>query len=220
MNIYSLEELRFSYDGKFLLYIEKFEMDEKRVGIFGPSGSGKTTFLLNLAFLLKGEWKSFRFMGEDVNDASLERFRRLVSYVSQHPVLLKRSVFENIAYPLMLRKFSKQEIRRRVFEIAELFKLEKLLDAKPWQLSGGQARRVCFARALVFEPKLVLLDEPTADLDEDGRRMLDEAMKKFSDRTSFVIVSHDINWLTSVCEKLYVMRNGTLKEYKTKTRKN
>lgn len=220
MKIYSLEELRFSYDGKFLLHIERFEMDEKRVGIFGPSGSGKTTFLLNLAFLLKGEWKSFHFMGEDVNDASLERFRRSVSYVSQHPVLLKRSVFENIAYPLMLRKFPKHEVRRRVLEIAELFELEKLLDARPWQLSGGQARRVCLARALVFEPKLVLLDEPTADLDEDGRKMLNEAMEEFSDRTSFVIVSHDIDWLASVCEKLYMMRNGVLKEYSTKTEKN
>ncbi|MBC7123547.1 MAG: ATP-binding cassette domain-containing protein, partial [Pseudothermotoga sp.] len=114
----------------------------------------------------------------------------------------------------------KHEVRRRVLEIAELFELEKLLDARPWQLSGGQARRVCLARALVFEPKLVLLDEPTADLDEDGRKMLNEAMEEFSDRTSFVIVSHDIDWLASVCEKLYMMRNGVLKEYSTKTEKN
>lgn len=220
MSVYSLEQLQFSYDGKFNLFIEKFEMDRKRVGIFGPSGSGKTTFLLNLAFLLKGRWKKFQFFGEDVNEANVERLRRFVTYVAQHPILLKRTVFDNIAYPLIVRKFPKDQIVERVKNVAELFALTDLLDKKPWQLSGGQAKRVCLARAFVFEPRVILLDEPTADLDEEGRKILNDVLNNFSRRCHFIIVSHEIDWLESVCEKIYAMKNGTLQERTLKVEKN
>jgi tungstate transport system ATP-binding protein len=94
------------------------------------------------------------------------------------------------------------------------------LNKKPWQLSGGQAKRVCLARAFVFEPKVILLDEPTADLDEKGRKILNDALKVPSDQTSFIIVSHDVDWLSSVCEKVYAINDGVLKEYRAKVKKN
>ena len=220
MSVYSVEQLKFSYDKRFTLFVEGFEMNEKCVGLVGPSGSGKTTLLLNLAFLLKGKWKKFEFLGQNVTEANFERLRRHVTYVAQHPVLLRRTVFENVAYPLILRGTSREEITERVEKIAELFDLKDLLNKKPWQLSGGQAKRVCLARAFVFEPKVILLDEPTADLDEKGRKILNEALKVFSDRTSFIIVSHEIDWLSSVCEKIYTMNDGVLKEYRAKLEKN
>ncbi|HBT40359.1 MAG: ABC transporter related [Thermotoga sp. 50_1627] len=215
MNIYSVEQLRFSYDGKFTLFIEKFEMGESCVGLVGPSGSGKTTLLLNLALLLKGTWKKFQFLEEDVTETNMERLRRRVTYVAQHPILLRRTVFENIAYPLLLRRISKEKITERVEMIAQLFDLKDLLNKKPWQLSGGQAKRACLARAFVFEPKVILLDEPTADLDEKSRRILNDVLRIYSDRTSFIIVSHEIDWLSDLCEKIYAMNDGVLKGMKS-----
>lgn len=210
--IYNVEHLTFSYDGRFTLFIEKFQMKEKCVGIVGPSGSGKTTFLLNLAFLLKGSWRTFKFLEQSVSEANLQQLRRLVTHVPQHPILLKRSVFENIGYPLALRNFPREEIERRVERMAELFDLKDLLDKKPWQLSGGQAKRVCLARAFVFEPKVILLDEPTSDLDQKGRKILDESLKVFSKGCHFIVVSHETSWLFKRCEKVYELKGGTLEE--------
>jgi tungstate transport system ATP-binding protein len=220
MSVYSVEQLEFSYDKRFSLFLESFEMDEKCVGLVGPSGSGKTTLLLNLAFLLKGKWKKFEFLGQNVTEANFERLRRHVTYVAQHTVLLRRTVFDNVAYPLILRGTSREKITERVEQITELFDLKDLLNKKPWQLSGGQAKRVCLARAFVFEPKVILLDEPTADLDEKGRKILNDALKVFSNQTSFIIVSHDFDWLSSVCEKVYAINDGVLKEYRAKVKKN
>ncbi len=210
--IYTVEHLTFSYDGRFTLFVEKFEMKEKCIGIVGPSGSGKTTLLLNLAFLLKGHWKTFKFLQQDVCETNFQQLRRFVTYVSQHPILLKRSVFENIQYPLVLRNFPKDEMKRRIESIAKLFDLEDLLDKKPWQLSGGQAKRVCLARAFVFEPKVILLDEPTSDLDEKSREILDESLKIFSTSCHFIIVSHETDWLFRTCEKVYSLKNGIFEE--------
>ena len=208
--VYEIEKLSFSYDSRFTLFVESFKMNERIIGITGPSGAGKTTFLVNLAFLYTGKWQLFKFMGQDIDLQKIAYFRKMVTYVPQHPVLFKRTIFENIAYPLKIRGFSRQEIRKNVYKIAEKLQIQELLDKKAWQISGGQAKRVCLARGFVFEPKVVLLDEPTSDLDEDSKRVVEEFILQLSAKSHMIIVSHDKKQLSRLCEKIFFIENGRL----------
>jgi tungstate transport system ATP-binding protein len=210
MMLYEIDDLSFSYDSKFTLYIEKFEIENGIVGITGPSGSGKTTFLLNLAFLYTGRWKIFRFMGEDVSNEGLQRLRKIVTYVPQHPVLFRKSVFDNIAYPLKIRQLSDEQIKKKVCKIAEQLFIQDILEKKAWQISGGQAKRVCIARGFVFEPKVVLLDEPTSDLDDTNKQMVENFVLKTSEKTNIIVVSHDKEQLSRLCERVFFLENGRL----------
>lgn len=208
--VYEIEKLSFSYDSKFTLFVEDFKMDERIVGITGPSGAGKTTFLLNLAFLYTGKWQLFKFMGQNIDSQAITYFRKMVTYVPQHPVLFKKTVFENIAYPLKIRKISKQNIQDNVYAIAGKLQIQDLLDKKAWQISGGQAKRVCLARGFVFEPKVVLLDEPTSDFDEDSKRVVEDFILQISTKSYIIIVSHDKEQLSRLCERIFFIENGRL----------
>jgi len=206
--VYEIEELSFSYDSKFTLFVEEFKIDQKIVGVTGSSGAGKSTFLLNLAFLYTGKWRLFKFKGKNVTEKDLAHLRRVVTYVPQHPVLFRKTVFENIAYPLKIRKYAKREIQKKVQAIAQRLRIEDLLDKKSWQLSGGQAKRVCLARGFVFDPEVVLLDEPTSDLDEDSKRLIEEFI--LQNKSNVVVVSHDKEQLSKLCEKIFFIDNGKL----------
>jgi tungstate transport system ATP-binding protein len=149
-------------------------------------------------------------MGQDIDLQKIAYFRKMVTYVPQHPVLFKRTIFENIAYPLKIRGFSRQEIKENVYKIAEKLQIQELLDKKAWQISGGQAKRVCLARGFVFEPKVVLLDEPTSDLDEDSKRVVEEFILQLSAKSHMIIVSHDKKQLSRLCEKIFFIENGRL----------
>lgn len=208
--VYEIEKLSFSYDSRFTLFVESFKMNERIIGITGPSGAGKTTLLVNFAFLYTGKWQLFKFMGQDIDLQKIAYFRKMVTYVPQHPVLFKRTIFENIAYPLKIRGFSRQEIKENVYKIAEKLQIQELLDKKAWQISGGQAKRVCLARGFVFEPKVVLLDEPTSDLDEDSKRVVEEFILQLSAKSHMIIVSHDKKQLSRLCEKIFFIENGRL----------
>lgn len=208
--VYEIKELSFSYDSKFTLFVENFKMNERIVGITGPSGAGKTTFLLNLAFLYTGKWRLFKFMERHVTKQSVDELRKIVTYVPQHLVVFRKTVFENIAYPLKIRGFSKEELRKRVYEIAERLKIEDLLNKKAWQISGGQAKRVSLARGFVFQPKVVLLDEPTSDLDEKSEKLIEQFILEYSATNHIVIVSHDRGQLSRLCEKIFLIDNGKI----------
>ncbi len=208
--VYEIEKLSFSYDSKFTLFVECFKMNERIVGITGPSGAGKTTFLLNLAFLYIGKWHSFKFMGKEVSKEAVFDFRKMVTYVPQHPVLLRRTVFENIAYPLKIRKIPSKDVQKSVYTIAEKLQIADLLDKKAWQISGGQAKRVCLARGFVFEPKVVLLDEPTSDLDEDSKKLVEQFIMQLSTKSNVIVVSHDKKQLSKLCDRVFFLKDGRL----------
>ncbi|AEH50629.1 ABC transporter ATP-binding protein [Pseudothermotoga thermarum] len=211
MFVYEIENLLFSYDTKFTLKVEKLQISKGITYVKGPIGSGKTTLLLNLAFLLKGTWKTFKFFGQGVGDDNFESFRKMVTYIPQHPVLLRRTVFENIAYPLLIRKFSKEEIVRKVRKVAEDLKINHIFEKKAEQLSGGQAKLVCIARAFVFDPKVVLLDEPTANLDELAKGMLYSFLKVRSKETTMIIASHDEEIFGNVpCNAVLQIKEGKI----------
>jgi carbohydrate ABC transporter ATP-binding protein, CUT1 family (TC 3.A.1.1.-) len=136
------------------------ELDDREfLVVLGPSGCGKTTLLRIVAGLVKPERGRVYIDGVDVTDT--EPYDRNVAMVFQNYALYPHmSVFDNIAFPLKMKKLNKHRIEQRVKDVAQLLQISELLTRKPYELSGGQQHRVALARALVRNPKVFLFDEP------------------------------------------------------------
>ena len=187
------------------------------VTFVGPSGSGKTT-LLNLIGCLDKP-TSGRLLVDDRDVSRLDRnegarFRGAnIGFIFQDfnliPVL---TVFENVEYPLvMVRNVSASERSRTVTELLEAVGIVELRDKRPDQLSGGQKQRVAIARALITHPKLVLADEPTANLDHETAYAIIELMRKVKDEldTTFIFSTHDTRIIENV-EVVHALEDGLL----------
>jgi putative ABC transport system ATP-binding protein len=193
------------------------------VSFIGPSGSGKTT-LLNLIGCLDKPTEGALMVAE-TDVASLDRkagaaFRgRTIGFIFQDfnllPVL---TVYENIEYPLlMVQKVPPEERQRRVTALLEAVGMADQRDKYPDQISGGQKQRVAIARALVTNPKLVLADEPTANLDHDTAYMVLNLMKKMRDefKTTFIFSTHDQK-IVGEAETIFTLEDGKLSDATTK----
>ena len=167
--------------------------------IIGPSGSGKTT-LLNLIGCLdaptSGELTLFgKYRVSTLNDKQTTLLRRdHIGFIFQTfnliPVL---NVYENIEFPLIIQGVDKADRKKRVMELIADVGLQEFIKHKPDELSGGQRQRIAVARALVTNPKLVLADEPTANLDKENGRIIMEIMKKLNEEhgVTFIFSTHD-----------------------------
>jgi glycerol transport system ATP-binding protein len=155
--------------------------------LLGETRAGKTSLLRLMAGLVRPSDGEVRFAGRDVTRVPVRR--RRVSMVYQQFINYPNlSVYENIASPLRVARLSADEVRRRVGAVAELLRLNELLDRRPVELSGGQQQRTALARALVKDSELVLLDEPLANLDYKLRESLrDELPRLFADRGCVVV---------------------------------
>ena len=159
----------------------------------GDNGSGKTTLLRVLAGLDAADAGVLRFEGEQT---LLPRYpdgwRMRVVYVHQHPYLFHTSVAGNIAYGLKARGVPRERRRQKVEEAIDWAGVREVAAVPPQNLSGGEKQRVALARAKVLSPQLLLLDEPTANLDADGRRRtLDLMQRLFAEGVSVLIACHD-----------------------------
>ena len=193
------------------------------VSFVGPSGSGKTTLLNLIGCLDKPTEGALTVAETDV--ASLDRkasaaFRgNTIGFIFQDfnllPVL---TVYENIEYPLlMVQKVPPEERRQRVTALLEAVGMADQKDKYPDQISGGQKQRVAIARALVTNPKLVLADEPTANLDHDTAYMVLNLMKKMRDefKTTFIFSTHDQK-IVGEAETIFTLEDGKINNAKTK----
>ena len=187
------------------------------VAIMGPSGSGKSTLLMCAAGLLRAATGSIELDGEDLAECSESRLAQMrrgrVGFVFQDfnlvPVL---SAFENIEYPLlMVRGWSPEKRRERVEKMIAAVDMTEHAHKRPDQLSGGQKQRVAVARALVGEPRLVLADEPTANLDHDTAYRILNLMKSMRDEfgTSFIFSTHDPK-IMNEAELTFTLEDGRL----------
>ncbi len=159
----------------------------------GDNGSGKTTLLRILAGLEAADAGVLRLEGEQT---PLPRYpddwRLRVVYVHQHPYLFHTSVAANIAYGLKVRGVAREQWLQKVEEAIDWAGLREVVAVPPQKLSGGEKQRVALARAKVLSPQLLLLDEPTANLDADGRRRTLELLPRlFADGVSVLIACHD-----------------------------
>jgi putative ABC transport system ATP-binding protein len=183
----------------------------------GPSGSGKTTLLNLIGCLDKPSGGSLEVAGVDVTELDRKQaaaFRgENIGFIFQNfnlmPVL---TVFENIEYPLvMVQNRPSTERRERVLELLEAVGMSDQKNKFPEQISGGQKQRVAIARALVTQPRLVLADEPTANLDHETAHMIIKLMKKMKDdlNTTFIFSTHDTRIIGEV-EVICTLEDGKL----------
>ena len=191
------------------------------LGIVGPSGAGKST-LLRLVDLLESPDEGKLLMeGEPVrvDSPKATEFRRRIGMVLQRPVALNRSVRNNLAYALRIRGIEEEEVFRRVD--AELKRLgladRSMKNAKT--LSGGEMQRLCFARATVFDPDILLLDEFAANLDPSNVALLENQLKTFvssGGNRTVVIVTHNLFQARRLCDAVALMWDGSVVEYADK----
>lgn len=198
-----------------------FELEKgDLVAVMGASGVGKTTFLNLLGALDKPSEGTVLLEGEDIHGKEEREKARLrnenIGFVFQFYHLLPEfSSLENVLLPLLIRGMNKGEARRKALSILKEVLLEDKADQKPSLLSGGEQQRVAIARALVNEPKLLLADEPTGNLDwksgEAIMRLIQELHQKKG--LSSIIVTHNEK-IARFCQKLYVMEAGKLKLFR------
>ncbi|WP_234122950.1 ABC transporter ATP-binding protein [Clostridium hydrogenum] len=184
------------------------------VSLLGPSGCGKSTTLSIIAGINKPTQGEVYFGDECITDKEPEE--RGIGMVFQNYALYPHmTVFKNIMFPLKMNKVNKEEAKKRVYAIAEIVQVDKLLDRKPKQLSGGQQQRVAIARALVKNPKVLLLDEPLSNLDARLRIEMREEIRRIQQKTGVttIFVTHDQEEAMSISDNIIVMNQGKIQQY-------
>jgi molybdate/tungstate transport system ATP-binding protein len=174
--------------------------------LLGPTGTGKTVLVECIAGLHRPKSGRIFLNGRDITDLPPEE--RGIGYVPQDYALFPNlTAFENIAFGLRVRKFPEAMVRRKVQELAEWLGITYLLHRLPLTLSGGEKQRVALARALAVEPKVLLLDEPLAAVDEQTRERLCRELKAIQRQTgaTFVHVSHNFEETLAVADRIGVM---------------
>jgi len=186
------------------------------ITLLGPSGSGKTTTLNLIAGFDKVTRGRIEVGGRDV--ASLPAHRRDIGMVFQHYALFPHmTAAKNVAFPLEQRKVAKDEIARRVEEALRLVHLEGMGERLPRQLSGGQQQRVAFARAIVFNPRVLLMDEPLGALDKKLREQLQGEISRIHRELgiTFVFVTHDQEEALALSDRIAVFNEGRIEQVGT-----
>jgi|LGVF01.1.fsa_nt_gb multiple sugar transport system ATP-binding protein len=191
------------HDGEFLV-------------LLGPSGCGKTTTMRMIAGLEEVTEGEILLEGKLMNH--LQPKDRGVSMIFQsYAVWPHMTVFENIAYALKLRKMKKDDIKRKVLEVAAKANISEYINRYPTQLSGGQRQRVAVARAMAVEPKLFLMDEPLSNLDAKLRVSMRTDLKEVHNElgATSIFVTHDQAEAMSLADRIVVMNTGTIEQIGT-----
>jgi multiple sugar transport system ATP-binding protein len=190
--------------------------DKEFLVLVGPSGCGKTTALRCLAGL-EDITEGKIFIGDQVVNDVAPKDRDIAMVFQSYALYPHMSVYDNMAFGLKLRKYPKDEIKRRVDEAAGILGIEALLDRKPRQLSGGQRQRVALGRAIVREPKVFLLDEPLSNLDAKLRVQTRTEITKLHQKlqTTFIYVTHDQVEAMTMASRIAVMNYGVLQQIDT-----
>lgn len=190
------------------------------IALLGPSGCGKTTTLRMLAGFLSPD--AGQILVDDKVVSSKQRNipperRNMAMIFQSYAIWPHKTVFENVAFGLQLRKMSKQELRARVSRALEVTYLNRLADRYPAQLSGGQQQRVALARALVVEPQILLLDEPLSNLDASLRDEMRTEVRRIHNETGLttVYVTHDQSEALVLADRIVVMSDGTIQQVGT-----
>lgn len=189
-----------------------FELEEgKFYTLLGASGSGKSTILNIIAGLLEASTGDIYLDGKRINDVPTNK--RDVHTVFQNYALFPHmTVFENVAFPLKLKKMDKKEIHKRVQETLKMVRLEGFEKRAIQKLSGGQRQRVAIARAIINQPKVVLLDEPLSALDLKLRTEMQYELRELQQRLgiTFVFVTHDQEEALAMSDWIFVMNEGEI----------
>lgn len=181
------------------------------VTLLGHSGSGKTTTLMAVAGFVEADVGRIEINGRNITDLPPER-RDLGVVFQNYALFPHMNVFENVAFPLRMRKWTSSEIARAVKAVLHVVGLGQLTDRKVSALSGGQQQRVALARALVFEPPVLLMDEPLGALDRSLRDQLQSEIKRIQQElgVTVVYVTHDQEEALALSDRIAVMAEGRI----------
>lgn len=212
-SVYQLKNVKQCYDGRCVLDVHDLEIQKGEIfAIVGPSGAGKSTLLRLLNFLEQPASGQLSYHGQPVNPELPLSQRRRVTTVFQRPVLLKRSVNANLDYGLGLRGKRLDDSTRK--EWLERLGLQELAQQSAPNLSAGEAQRVALARALLIGPEVLLLDEPTANLDPYNISLIESIVRQENQEqgTTIVLVTHNIFQARRLAHRTALMLSGEIVE--------
>ena len=192
--------------------------DGEFIGLIGHTGSGKSTLIQQLNGLLKPSSGTIFINDFEITgrDASLVSIRKKVGLVFQYPEyqLFEETIYKDVAFGPMKLGLDESEIERRVYESLRMVGLdpEEKRDQSPFEMSGGQKRRVAIAGVIAMEPEILILDEPTAGLDPHGRDEILAQIKKIHEErgTTILLVSHSMEDISKLADRLVVMNHGRI----------
>ena len=216
-----LQDVRIRYDGVTKAYgsvtvVDNLNLDIQKgefVSLLGPSGSGKTTLLMMLAGFENPTSGTIYVDGKPMNQ--IPPYKRDMGVVFQNYALFPHmTVAQNVAFPLDMRGVSKSDIQTRVARALDMVQLGQMNDRYPAQLSGGQQQRIALARALVFEPGVVLMDEPLGALDKNLREQMQLDIRALHNRLglTIVFVTHDQSEALTMSDRIAVFNHGKIEQ--------
>lgn len=217
MAFFEIHELKKTFKNVVAADVEHLTVEEGEfVSLLGPSGCGKTTTLRCIAGSLEPDGGSIFVRGREITRIPI--YKRKLGLVFQDYALFPHmTVFDNVAYGLRYRDISKAEVKKKVSEALDLVGLAGFEDRYPHQLSGGQQQRIAFARSVVYEPDLLLLDEPLSNLDFKLRKAMRFELKRMQRQLNIttIFVTHDQQEALSLSDRVVVMNEGKIEQVGT-----
>lgn len=213
IEIYNLKKI---FENNTVIDIPYLKIKKGKItAIIGPSGSGKSTLMALINGLAKPSEGKIIIEGEEfsVNKDYSEYIRKQMTMVFQEPVMFKETLEKNIEYGLKLRGV--KDIKKKIFNISELLGIQDKLKQRAPTLSGGEASRASLARAMVFEPKLLILDEPTSNLDPQNVAVIEAALKNMQKvlANTIIVVTHNMFQAKRIADEAVFLLDGKVVEF-------
>jgi len=213
--ILRVENLQKYYGDRLALEIRHLEIETGRIyALVGPNGAGKTTLLRMLNLLEQPDKGKLYFDGAELDKSSpnILNIRRQMTFVMQNPVLFRTSVYRNVAYGLGVRSVDRQTKTRAVSTALEMVGLSGFEHRRARRLSAGEAQRVALARALVLKPRVLLLDEPTANVDRRNVQVFESLIKAVNTEqgTTIIFTTHDLSQAYRLTNRIVSLLDGRL----------
>jgi tungstate transport system ATP-binding protein len=213
--LYELNNLIKKYNDRTVINIKSLSLEEGKItGLLGPNGAGKTTLLEMLALILKPSSGELVFKNKKIkyDNSKLLEQRRKVVLVQQSPILFTASVYNNVAFPLKIRKIAKEKIKATVDELLELVGLSEFMNSQGQNLSGGETQRIAIAQALACTPEVILLDEPTSSVDVENRGSIEKIIRDINleKGISVIFTSHDMIQASRISDNTIYINNGSI----------
>ena len=215
-SILKIRNLKKIYNGRTVLDIKSLNFQKRKIyAIIGPNGSGKTTLLNILNLLEKPDEGQISFYNREITNKSNSNIlesRRRMTLVNQDPFLFHSTVYDNIAYGLKIRSIPSEVQKSRIRNALNIVGLSSYKDRRANQLSGGEAQRVVIARALVIEPEVLFLDEPTANIDQKHVDVVERMIKKINKeiKTTVIFTTHDLYQAYRLADEVISLLDGKI----------
>ncbi len=211
--LYAIKNLSRVFGRREVLSIDELTIEAGLIyGLLGPNGSGKTTLMKLLGFLEEPSGGEIFFRGRAAGPRNRAEFRSQVVWSPQFPVMFTGSLRYNVEYPMKIKGVAAGDRRRRAMELLDMVRLTDLAEAPARRLSGGEAQRASLARALAAGAEVLLLDEPTANVDVASRRELVGLVETLwrEQNLSIIITTHDASLESDLCQKRIRLNDGHL----------